>query len=642
MDQYLSSLLSSITNTWLDLLKFAKKDRDTKFGDDAACAMALLTGDKNILWGEKFLFKGFKSAQGIEGVVPEFRAELLKGAEVDQLFGPTLYHQDPARQVNPRFPTQVSPMAMLGQAGMGMDPMAMAMMGQMMGQQIGMQSDLSDNIARVVQDYQNWSLQEINYKWQSRRVHTEGLIKGMGVWWQELATPIAGVDTATVGSYYGPISELIIDPDATQMEEVTWCARECWTPYWKLEEEYGLPPESMRKYACIESSMGKCADDPRRDYKRANGGTNDLVCYYKIWSKCGIGDRLLSAREDIRGQFPSVGDYVYLVVVQDCPYPLNLSPTLLDSGDDDDVFWALQWPIPFHMDATHGWPFVPLGFRWVPGSVWPQSILKAGFGELKWLHWAMSFLMNNVAEGSGSLCGYKSGLSDDQEAAIKSMGRTRYVKLALENGQKITDIISFINQPNVRTDIWSMIAAVWDQFEKRTGLNELLYGTQTTQSRSATDVSIRNQNASIRIDDLAGTTEDAVVRCARNEAIAMRWLLRGQDVAAAVGPQAAMFWDAYIAESPIDHIVREYDYRIEAGSVRRPNKQQKVDQMNQAVQVWGPVAQQIAMTWGQVGPLNALWADWCKANELDPTPYQVQPPPPPPMLAPPPGSPPPQ
>lgn len=643
MDEGLRRQLKSLCSTWSDLLKFAKEDRAKKFGDDADCAMALLTGNDRLLWSDKFLLKGYKEVEGSNpGIAPEFRATLLKGAEVDQLFGPSLYHQDPGRQVNPCLPVQISPLMFGAQ-----DPMAAQMMGQMLGQQFMSESDRIDSTSRVIEAYQNWSLREVNFKFQSRRVITEGLIKGMGVWWQELAQPILGVNTATVGSYYGSVGELLLDPDATQWEGVTWCARECIEPYYKVEQQYGLEPESLRRKGTLESRMSQCTDDEMRDWDRNQGGTNDLIRYYKVWSKCGIGDRLKNAEESVRGAFDSLGDNVYLVICPGVPYPLNLSPEFVDTAQDDDVFWALQWPIPFHLDQTHGWPFVPLGYHWLPDQVWPQSHLKPGFGELKWLHWAMSFLMNNVAEGAGSLIAYSSGIPQASKDAIRAVGRNRFIEIGLEDGKNIQDLVSFINHPNVRTDIWSMIAAVWDLFEKRTGLNELLYGMQTTQSRSAADVLTRNQNANIRIDDLAGATEEAVMRCGRNEAIAMRWLLTGQDVAPAVGQQGAAFWDHYIANSEIEAVVREYEYRIEAGSIRRPNQQAKIDQMNQAVQVFGPVLQQVAMAWGQVGPLNALMQDWCKANLVQsPERYLIQPPPPPPMMAPPgqpgPSGPPPQ
>jgi hypothetical protein len=78
---------------------------------------------------------------------------------------------------------------------------------------------------------------------------------------------------------------------------------------------------------------------------------------------------------------------------------------------------------------------------------------------------------------------------------------------------------------------------------------------------------------------------------------------------------------------------REFDYRIEAGSARKPNKSGRVEQMQMAMQTLGPILQGL-ISMGQVDPLNALITDWAKSLDIDPKNYLVQPPPPPP---PPPG-----
>ena len=60
--------------------------------------------------------------------------------------------------------------------------------------------------------------------------------------------------------------------------------------------------------------------------------------------------------------------------------------------------------------------------------------------------------------------------------------------------------------------------------------------------------------------------------------------------------------------------------------------------MNQAMQVLGPILQAFAQM-GMVQPMNALIADWCKANDHDSAPYMIPPPPPPPQMGPPQGPP---
>jgi hypothetical protein len=137
---------------------------------------------------------------------------------------------------------------------------------------------------------------------------------------------------------------------------------------------------------------------------------------------------------------------------------------------------------------------------------------------------------------------------------------------------------------------------------------------------------------------MANVLEDAMSTLSRKEALAARWLLQPQDVAPILGPLGAQVWSGIIQQIDVHGLAREFDYRIEAGSARKPNKAGRVEQMNLAMQNLGPLLQGL-LPMGQVGPMNALLSDWCKSLDLDPKPYMIPEPPPPPPPGPPPGPP---
>jgi hypothetical protein len=89
-------------------------------------------------------------------------------------------------------------------------------------------------------------------------------------------------------------------------------------------------------------------------------------------------------------------------------------------------------------------------------------------------------------------------------------------------------------------------------------------------------------------------------------------------------------------------IGREFDYRIESGSARKPNKDTRIDQMQQAVQTLGPILSGLATGMGNVEPFNRLMSDWANSLDLDASGYMLPPPPPPPPMLPPNGPPPPE
>lgn len=117
---------------------------------------------------------------------------------------------------------------------------------------------------------------------------------------------------------------------------------------------------------------------------------------------------------------------------------------------------------------------------------------------------------------------------------------------------------------------------------------------------------------------------------ARKEAIAARWLLTQEDVTPVLGQIGGQAWAGIVQSQDLETIVREFDYRIEAGSVRKPNKQARVDQMNQAIQTWGPFLQQYTFATADVKPIQAMLDDWCRAMDINPDRYALIPPMPPP------------
>jgi hypothetical protein len=81
-------------------------------------------------------------------------------------------------------------------------------------------------------------------------------------------------------------------------------------------------------------------------------------------------------------------------------------------------------------------------------------------------------------------------------------------------------------------------------------------------------------------------------------------------------------------------VAREFEYRVEAGSARKPNKATRVEQMQAALQTLGPILQGL-VPMGMVDPLNALVSDWADSLDIDAKPYLIPQPPPPPPPAPP-------
>jgi hypothetical protein len=168
-----------------------------------------------------------------------------------------------------------------------------------------------------------------------------------------------------------------------------------------------------------------------------------------------------------------------------------------------------------------------------------------------------------------------------------------------------------------------MLSQVLDLIDKRMGTVDLIYGMTDNQLRSATEANVKEQNTNIRPDDMASRVEDFLSEVAVNEAATAVWHCDGQHVQPCLGDLGAMVWDQNIKTQSFDRIVHDYDYRVAAGSARKPNKNTKQRALAELGQVILPTLQSFALQ-GVVEPWNAYIADVANAMDLDPAGYLLQ------------------
>lgn len=635
-------ILRGIAQGWLKKIELSLKHK-RPFTEDAAEAMSFFDGPHNWFWQEKYA----KGDYGYNRTIspPGFRMQINRVFEAVKLFASVIYHRNPVRTITPtKFPfvppevVSVTPEDMESQQRYQM--MAQATMAADASRQI-----VSELLSRVL----NYTPNELDLKTHSRRVVDEAIIKGMGIWWTELVTD-PGSGNSMIGSFADSVDNFTMDPDATEIEDITWCARKCSHPIDVVAKRYGLSREALK--ANLEGRTGRVSDPTdgysnmpyaARNNAKPVGKTNELVTYWKIWSKTGFGDRLKDAPKDSVGSFDSLGDNCYIVVAEGIDHPLNVTPEMLaeppneETGVPDSLFTAVQWPIPFWAESN-GWPFVPLAFHRKPGYIWPISHIKPGVPELRFLNWALSFLAQRVATSCETMIGVSKAADQDIKDQIlaHSEGGFKIVELSETLGRSVSEIVSVFQLPPVNGEIFAIIDRVAEMFDKRVGLTELAYGMTRAQMRSATEAQVRAEQISVRPDDMAECLENAMSLLARREALAARWLLQPQDVEPIIGPVGAEAWAQHVSNLDPYRIAREYEYRVEAGSARKPNKATRQEQMQMALQTLGPVLQQL-IPMGVVDPFNALISDWADSLDIDAQPYLVPPPPPPPQ--PPPGLP---
>src|SRR5215831_314031 len=373
---------------------YRESEVDPVLGQAAAECAAFYNGPRS--WNQAMFGGAALEGAGPHGTFPEpdFKVSINKTFEFVSIFGPALYYENPVRTVKPRVPASIP-------ADFFSDVETWAALMRQEDLRIRM-----DGLRGVLlESYLNWTPREFGLDRESRLAIDEALIKGRGTLWVELYRP-PGSPIKVVKSQWESVDDFLIDPDATGLRDATWIARRRCQPTWLVERDYGLRRGSVRgncESLDTRAMIGAGPDassleGPDWPYERKRGLTNDLVVFYQVWSKMGLGGRLWNQPASYRAATDVFGDYCYLVLADAHPFPFNCPPDVSSDPsfgrDPRAVFARFAWPTPFWYDD--GWPVQVLDFHAQHRCTWPLPHLRSGMGELKFLQWVWSFLMGHI------------------------------------------------------------------------------------------------------------------------------------------------------------------------------------------------------------------------------------------------------
>lgn len=595
------------------------------------------------LWDGKTSKRFWDTDSG--AVKPKFHLTVARAFEMVALFGPTLYWRNPVRTGEVRKPLEMDWQLYF----QFLPPEAQQQLQFQFQQNPMLNPEYEDQLrqlrASIMSQYLNWTPDILNLHGHGELAVTQALVTGRGLLWTDSYRP-PGSQRTMVGSFFDPVENFVVDPDATTMEDAYWIAKRCIEPVWKVERDrqhLGYTPGSLQQYATLESGDqqgANNADDLYGSHKASNK-TQDMIVYWKIWTKCGIA-RLKESKssglyggfdEDMRAKLEQViGDYAYLEVVTKCPFLLNAPTAFLQQAQNEQVRQALSWPIPFW--KRDKWPVNVLDFYCRPKKVWPIPPLAPGLGELIAINLLFSHRVSRLWMSQRDFIAYKKSISEELRKLIEEGNDLTFLPMEDIQGN-IAECIQFLTQPNQKSDVGQVLDELAQAFDRRTGLTDLMYGQQDPQSRSATDVRIREKMTNIRPEFMASKVEEWQCGVAKSEAVAVKTVVGPQDVLDLFGPIGAWFWMAQISQQPDEKVLHEIDYRVEASSARRPSNDAKLANLTAFTQAFLPIIQQYSAQSMDVTPLQNMMTRWGKYADFDmrgiyiPTPPPPQPVPPP-------------
>lgn len=632
----MDSPLAALPLIWLKNIQRAKTRRQKEFDEDAEKALAFYDGEHDWVFDKSTTGSSTSTSNSSGGkstsenfAAPDFKMTVNRTFEFVSIMGPMIYNQNPTVRIEPRTYPEVPP-----------EVWGNPMMAQMMGQQIQMDKSRDRVVCQLLSNYLNYIPNETAMLGHARKACDEALIKGMGVLFTEVYTP-TGSKTKMVRATHVNTKNVYLDPDASCYEDLQWIAIECCEPVAQVEKDYGLPAGTLDKGNQESSFMSAAVDTELvSKHSRNKSETYDTMTYWKIYSKIGLG----SMDGWLQGEAASslsamVGEYVFLAVAPNVPYPINLHPDSLAELETDQMApnyqmsleflrEKLSWQVPYYLDDA--WPIEFLSFYGSPGKLWPMSPLKPAFGEQYAIDWIYSMLISKLRVACRSILAVSADAPPDVMDILNNGADYQVVQLG-KAGALDKYIQQFSFDP-FNKEIWSVLQGIEQNFSQRTGLLPMLYGAQgDRQVRTAAEGNALSNNLNIRPQHMKDCVENWFTRIFRRMALATRYHIKGVDIAPMMGPEYATLWDGLIANVDPDTMVREYQYRIEAGSTRKPNPDAQTANMEQAANTLLPqLFQAMAMNPENAKPLNHLLESIMKSRGQEWL-YPILPPMPPPM-----------
>jgi hypothetical protein len=611
--------LRPIVSAWVGKLERAKESR-SKWKEISDECMMFYSHSAEAMWDPQYSKKFWKNVK-----LPRFRVTINKAFELVAIFGPNLMWEIPHRSVNPKKQLEL-PQELFGQDEQGM------MAYQQFMQQ--MQTDKAQDkvISHLMGAWLNYTPREMpggGLAGHSERAKIDALIKGRGV----LATrnyKMPGSGRMLTGAFYTDPYDVFLDPDFNQVDECRWMAIRHVEPHYEVEERFGLEKNSLRNRSSLESSWSysELRTQDEASSRRKAGQTGDNIVWYEIYSKAGLGCRGTGMPDSIKYRLEEVvGKHAYLAICPDVPYPLNMSTESLRKGStDEDVRDAFAWPVP--MWADDRWPVEFLDFYHDPQSAWPIAPLAPGLGELKLLNFLVSWMANRVWSSSRDFWAvaaphvehYRDYLMNGDDQAIIP------TPVGLED---ISKGIQVLQQPETRQDMSRLIQFVSDMFDKRVGLTNFVYGLNVdgTQNRTAEETVAKSRAVSARPEYMQKQVVEWQARVAQSEAFVTRWFVTGEDVKPLVGETGAALWDQFIVSTDVELVTRQFEYTVDAASIRRPNRDRDISNYQQVIGIFMPVMQQYGAATGNYGPFNYLMRKWAEFHDADLEQAEIPPPP---------------
>lgn len=554
------------------------------------------------LYAKKF-WRGMKA--------PRTRVSINKAFEFVAVYGPNLLWDIPHRTATPKkmldlpegaFPPEVFQAVMQGVA----------------------QENAQDRlVSSLMQTWLNYTPREMpgnGLEGHNELAVLDAMLKGSGHLWPA-PYKMPGAERWLTGCFRKPPEDLIIDPDFKTIGEAKWIALRHTETHWAVEKRFNLPPRSLKNKATLESSWHYSELSSRDDQgtgDRKSGKTNDLIVWYEVWSKLGTGARMTGMPDTIKNHLEEVvGDFAYLAICPDCPYPLNCPADKIRNGaSSEEVRKHFEWPVPLWTDDR--WPVERLIFYEDPDSPYGIPPLSPALGELKSMNAIVSWLVSRTWQSSRQMWAVLGQYRDEMKKILDD-GEDMDVFGIPSGADDIRKVVQLLEGKEVNADPWKILELLSDMFDKRMGMTPFVYGQNEdgTQDRTASTTEARKSAVSARPEYMQKKVVGWQSRVASVEAIITYLFVKANDVIPLMGQTGAMLWQQHIENGDPELIMRQTRFEVAAASIRRPNRERDIANLNELMGRWLPEASKFAELNQNWEPINGATQKFGELHDMD-------------------------
>lgn len=609
MEQLQRWVSGPLVTQWSARINAAEKTKE-RFNVMAKLCRQFLGSSAKTMWEDSFRKEFYPQI-----AQPQFMVSLNKAFELVAIIGPSLYWQNPSREVKTSdMPDQAQIAQVLGQT----DEQILQMI-QQEQQQVESQRQLRNSLGTVVMEWigrQHPGSTQYDYQMAIQ----DALVTGRGCMWTETYTDRATGETM-VGSFYDNVDNLYIDPDAKdpKLRDVRWMARRHVEPAWVVERRFGYPEGYLH---------GRGTHVSYEFAQRLESNTSgqslylDQVEWFEVWSSGGIGARVSGVQSEYGQALDQlVGDHCYLCFCKTVPHPLNLPPVMLQNGSPEQILDALKWRTSkygnvFELHKKRRWPVEVVDFYPIVNTCWPMAVLGPGIGSLLAMNVLLVSHLQMSWDRRRDIIAAYNGYEAEIENAIKGENNPAIIKINPVSQLRVSDVVTYLQRPEIGGNLLEWMQYLDNQFQMATGLDDIHYGISAKQSRVQADVEAKLAASNVRPEKMANDVHQFVVNVSTKELWLAAQYMRGQQLQPLLGTWGAMAWDTLLGGMDFNELTREMAVWIEATDLRRPNRDKDKSDLEMIAPFLLPEASRYAQMTGDPKPLNAIIARFGEVSQI--------------------------